>query len=97
MGKLGLRKRLVQGYPENSFSEAIHLLLIDSSLDMLRNRFLSSPQGICALSRRSMSQGAHRSMSQGAHLSMSQGVLRSIIVSECRPTVLLDDQLGCFL
>ncbi|KAF2572587.1 hypothetical protein F2Q70_00003598 [Brassica cretica] len=45
MGKLGLRKRLVQGYPENSFSEAIHLLLIDSSLDMLRNRFLSSPQG----------------------------------------------------
>ncbi|KAF3549419.1 hypothetical protein DY000_02007750 [Brassica cretica] len=45
MGKVSLLKWLVKGNPENSLSEAIHLLLIDSPFEMLRNLFLSSPQG----------------------------------------------------
>ena len=45
VGKVSLLKWLVQGYPENSLSEAIHLLLIDSSLYILWNLFLPSPQG----------------------------------------------------
>ncbi|KAF2577293.1 hypothetical protein F2Q68_00004843 [Brassica cretica] len=45
VGKVSLLEWLVQGYPENSFGEAIHLLLINSSLEMLRNLFLSFPQG----------------------------------------------------
>ncbi|KAF3565571.1 hypothetical protein DY000_02016067 [Brassica cretica] len=45
MGKVNLLKWLFQGYPENSFGETIHLFLIDSSLEMHMNLFLSSPQG----------------------------------------------------
>ena len=39
MGKVSLLEWLVQGYPENSFGEAIHLLLINSSLKVLGNLF----------------------------------------------------------
>ncbi|KAF3510229.1 hypothetical protein F2Q69_00006843 [Brassica cretica] len=45
MGKVSLLEWLVQGYLENSFGEAIHLILINSSLEMLRNLFLSFPKG----------------------------------------------------
>ena len=40
MGKVSLLEWLVQGYLENSFGEAISLLLINSSLEMLRKLFL---------------------------------------------------------
>ncbi|KAF3535444.1 hypothetical protein F2Q69_00022173 [Brassica cretica] len=45
MSKVNLLKWLFQGYPENSFGETINLFLIDPSLEMLRNLFLSSRQG----------------------------------------------------
>ncbi|KAF3584984.1 hypothetical protein F2Q69_00030249 [Brassica cretica] len=45
MGKVSLLEWIVQGYLENSFGKAVHLLLVNSSLEMLMNLFLSFPQG----------------------------------------------------
>ncbi|KAF2579473.1 hypothetical protein F2Q70_00012022 [Brassica cretica] len=61
MGKVSLLKWLVKGNPENSLSEAIHLLLIDSPFEMLRNLFLSSPQVVLDIYRRRHVRGGRQS------------------------------------